>query len=166
MLEKSKAGSTSLIVVLAATALLMAGCQNVPATQDIPRDPFTTTWSLGEEDRTLSISGDSAGHRAGETSEFLLTLDNVSGDGPWQGEYCIVLVDREGVLKEISSDQYNVRVGVTTQESIVVEFPEDFEGPLGLCVVVPECLSVVTTLWVGTSQTGSAGPWPNIMACP
>ncbi len=166
MLEKSKADSTILIVLMAATALLMAGCQNVPATQDIPRDPFTTTWSLGEEDRTFSISGDSAGHTAGETSEFLLTLDNVSGDGPWQGEYCIVLVNREGVLKEVLSDRYSVLEGSTTQQPVLVEFPEGFEGPLGLCVVFPDRASVVTTVWVGESRTGAAGPWPNTQSCP
>lgn len=157
---------TGLLSLLVASALLIASCQQTPVSQEIPPDPFTTTWSLGGEGRTFSISGDSAGHIADEQSEFQLILDNFSGDDPWQGEYCILLIDKEGVVKEVSYEHYNVPAGLKTQSNFTVEFPDGFEGPLGLCVVIPQRASVVTTLWIGTSRTGDAGPWPNIKTCP
>ena len=156
----------SLTVLAVASALLLAGCQNAPADQQIPPDPFTTTWNLGEEERVFGISGDSAGHRAGETSEFDLTINNLASDGPWQGEYCVLLVYRDGILSEVMRGQYDVPPGVMTHETIEVEFPEGYEGPLGLYIVIPERASVVTTVWVGTSRTVDAGPWPSITSCP
>lgn len=162
---KNKTIWTSLIALLAVPVLLITGCQKAPATE-IPPDPFTTTWDLGEEGRTLSISGNSAGHVPGKESEFQIILDNVSGDDPWQGEYCILLVDGEGVVKEINHEQYNVSVGIKKQEPFTVKFPEDFEGPLGLCVVIPQRSTMITTLWVGTNRGGNAGPWPDIKTCP
>jgi len=156
----------SLMVLAAVSAVLLAGCRNAPASPEIPPDPFTTTWNLGEEERIFGISGDSAGHKAGETSEFELTVDNLAGDGPWQGEYCVLLVDRDGILAEVTRRPYDVPAGVRLREMIAVPFPEGYEGPLGLCVVIPERASVVTTVWVGTIRTLDAGPWPSITSCP
>jgi hypothetical protein len=162
---KNKTIWTGLIALLVVSALLITGCREAPATE-IPPDPFTTTWNLGEEGRAFSVSGDSAGHVPGEESEFQLVLDNLAGDDPWQGEYCILLIDSEGIVKEITHEQYNVPVGIDTKKPFTIEFPEDFEGPLGLCVVIPQRATMVTTLWIGTGRTGNAGPWPNIKTCP
>jgi hypothetical protein len=162
---KNKTIWTGLAALVVVSALLITGCQEAPATE-IPPDPFTTTWNLGEEGRAFSVSGDSAGHIPGEESEFQLMLDNLAGDDPWQGEYCILLIGREGIVKEITHEQYNVPVGLKTQNPFTIEFPEDFEGPLGLCVVIPQRATMVTTLWIGTGRTGNAGPWPNIKTCP
>ena len=163
---KNKTIWTGLAALLVVFVLLITGCQETPSNQEIPLDPFTTTWNLGEEGRAFSVSGDSAGHIPGEESEFQLVLDNLAGDDPWQGEYCILLIDSEGIVKEITHEQYNVPVGLKTQKPFTIEFPEDFEGPLGLCVVIPQRATMVTTLWIGTGRTGNAGPWPNIKTCP
>ncbi|MBN1857560.1 MAG: hypothetical protein JW846_11505 [Dehalococcoidia bacterium] len=156
----------SLIGLVAVIALLPLGCQNTAEFPQNTPDPFTTTWDLGEEDRVFGISGDRAGHTAEGTSEFELTMDNLLSDGPWQGQYCILLLDRNGILDEVTGGQYDVPAGVKTRETIAVTFPEGYTGPLGLCVVVPECASVVTTLWVGTEPTSDAGSWPIILDCP
>jgi len=163
---RTKTIPASLIALAVTLSLLVAGCGNTPASAGIPPDPFATSWNLGEEGRTFSISGDSAGHRAGETSEFLLKMDNSSGEEPWRGEYCVLLLDRDGIVKAVASGQYDVPVGGGTQRPILVEFPEGYKGPLGLCIVIPERASVVTTVWVGTDRSGSAGPWPSITTCP
>lgn len=131
-----------------------------------PPDPFSTTWSLGEEGRAFSISGNSAGHVSGKQSEFLLRINNQSGKEQWQGEFCVFLVDRDGIVKEVAHEQFNVPVGLETQERIMVSFPENYQGPLGLCFVVPQRGSTVTTVWVGEKDTVSVGPWPVIKTCP
>lgn len=155
-----------LAVLAVVSALLLMGCQEAAAPPETPPDTFTTTWNLGEEERAFGISGDRTGHKAGVPSEFELMLDNLQGDGSWQGEYCVLLLDRYGVVEKVAHRQYDVPAGLKTSETITVHFPEDFEGPLGLCVVVPERASVVSTLWVGADSTGDAGPWPNIATCP
>jgi len=158
------AGILSLIIL---AAVITTGCQNTrPDPTVAPGDPFNTKWSLGEEGRTLSISGNTTGHAIGGKSEFLLKLNNQTGQGLWQDEYCIFLVDRDGILKEIEHKQFNVPVGLENQIPVVVQFPEGFEGPLGLCVIVPQRGSSVTTIWVGEKDTVSAGPWPTIRNCP
>jgi hypothetical protein len=163
---KTKTIWTSMIALLVVSALLVTGCQQAPTNPEVPPDPFNTTWDLGEEGRTFSISGDSAGHMPGKQSEFLLRINNHAGDERWQGEYCILLVDSNGVVKEITHEQFDIPVGLETQQPVFVEFPEDFEGPLGLCVVVPQRGTTVTTVWVGAKSNVSAGPWPTIKTCP
>ena len=165
-MRKTKTILTGLISLLLISTLLLAGCQQTPANQEIPPDPFTSTWDMDKEGRMFSISGNSAGHKPGGKSEFLLKINNYSGDDAWQGEYCVLLVNQEGVIKEITHENFNVPVGLETQEQIFVEFPENFEGPLGLCAVIPQQSTMITTLWVGTGRTGNAGPWPKIKTCP
>jgi len=165
-MTKTKTIWTSLFALLLVSALLITGCQKSPANQEIPPDPFNTTWDLGEEGRSFSISGNSAGHMPGKQSEFLLKINNHSGAERWQGEYCILLVDTNGVVKEVTHEQFDIPLGLETQQTVFVEFPEDFEGPLGLCVVVPQRGTTVTTVWVGAKSNVSAGPWPTIKTCP
>ena len=102
-MRKTKTILTGLISLLLISTLLLAGCQQTPANQEIPPDPFTSTWDMGKEGKMFSISGNSAGHKPGEQSEFLLKINNHSGDGTWQGEYCILLVNQE-VIKEITHE--------------------------------------------------------------
>jgi hypothetical protein len=70
------------------------------------------------------------------------------------------------VIKKITHERFNIPIGLEMQDLVLVEFPENIEGPLGLCVVIPERAAMVTTLWVGTVHTSDAGPWPDIKICP
>ncbi|MFA5761852.1 MAG: hypothetical protein WCX07_05340 [Dehalococcoidales bacterium] len=157
---------TGLLSLLAVTILLISGCQQPLSNQDLSADPFTLPWSFDEEGRIISISGNSGGHTAGGNSDFQLSMDNTSGNALWHGVYCILLIDEEGVIKEVAHEQYSVPVGLKTQKTVTVEFPEDLEGPLGLCIVLPQHSSMATTLWVGSNRSEGAGPWPNIETCP
>jgi hypothetical protein len=161
---KTKTFLACLIALLIMTAILMGGCQKAPA-EEAP-NPFTTTWVLGEDGRGFSISGNAAGHVPGGQSEFLLIIDNNSGAERWQGEYCIVLVDTNGVVNEATHEQFDIPAGSEEQQPVFVDFPEDYEGPLGLCVAVPQRGTTVTTVWVGSQNDGSAGPWPIFKTCP
>ncbi len=166
-MTQKKTFRMSLLVMLVAVVLLVTGCQATPAAPpETAPDPFTTTWSMDEEGRKFSLSGDSAGHTPGGQSEFMLRLNNHSGDDRWEGEYCILLVDRDGIVKEITHEHFDVPVGLEIQQPVMVEFPGDFKGPLGLCVVVPQRGSTITTVWVGAKDAVSAGPWPVIKTCP
>ncbi len=155
----------SIFLLLLMSALVVTGCGN-PVEDEPPVDPFTTTWNLGEDGRSFSISGNTAGHRPGEISEFQLIINNLKGGDTWQFEYCIVLVDTEGIVKEIIREDFSVPSGLETQKTIRAQFPGDMEGPLGLCVVFPGRASSITTVWVGEKTGVAAGPWPNIVTCP
>ena len=153
-----------LIMLLIISAVLTGGCQKAPAEEAL--NPFTTTWVLGEDGRGFSISGNSTGHVPGGQSEFLLIIDNNSGAERWQGEYCIVLVDTEGAVNEATHEQFDIPAGSEEQQPVSIKFPEGYEGPLGLCVAVPQQGTTVTTVWVGSQSDGSAGPWPIFKTCP
>ena len=116
--------------------------------------------SLSEGKRTVSISGNSAGHTAGEQSRFELAFNNRSGDNSWQGEFLVILIDQKGIVAEIACEEYNIPARQETKHWITAEFPENFKGPIGIGVIIPGCTSMVTTLWVG-KVVGNVGPWPN-----
>jgi hypothetical protein len=143
-----------IVMLLTLPTLLAAGCQSES------RDPFTSTMSLDEENRTISISGNSAGHTAGRQSKFQLALNNRSGANSWQGEFSALLIDQKGILAEIAREQFNIPIGQEMQYWITADFPINYKGPVGLGVVVPEYSSMVTTLWVGKVE-GVVEPWPN-----
>jgi hypothetical protein len=126
--------------------LLAAGCLNEP------RDPFTSTLSIDEEKRMVSISGNSAGHVAGRQSKFQLVVNNRSGENPWQGEFFALLMDQKEIVAEIIHETFDIPTGQEAQYWIFPAFPQNFRGSIGLGVVIPGCSSIVTTLWVGKKE--------------
>ncbi len=144
-----------LIVVL----IGIAGCQKAP---DIPPDTFAATYNLVEEGRSISISGNSDG-MPGEQSEYVLKINNSAEQ--WQDEYYILLLDSVSVIQEISHEQFDILGGGGIQQPVIVEFPEGFEGALGLCVLIPQRGSLIATLSVGVKDAISTG-WPDIRTYP
>ena len=161
------AGLIALIISLMTMTISVLTMKSCHEASEIPPDPFTTTWSFGEEGRTFSISGNSIGHAACKPSEFQITLDNRSGDNTWRGRYCILLINREEIVEEIAHEEFNVQARQEMQKPLTVTFPADVvKGSIGLCVFFPQRASVVTTLWVGEKRTESVGTWPDITTCP
>lgn len=159
----------NIAIVILVLSLLFTGCQKEDGSSfENEHDPFTTTWSMGDSGRTISVSGYTAGHSPGEESEFLLRLNNYSTgmNENWQDEYRIFLVDMNGVVTEITSEQFNVPGGLETQKTFFVEFPEDYEGAIGLCISIPQRGSSVTTLWIGDEKNMPEEPWPSFYTCP
>jgi len=153
-------------LLLIATGVVAYGCQPAPVEKPIPPDPFTTTWYLSEEQGTVTFSGDSAGHVAGEISEFKLKLDNDSSE-PWQGKYVVQLLDRIGIVMEIARETFYVPSSVEQEIVVQVEFNGELYGPYGLSLYFPthETQSI-ETIWIGEETPVSAGPWPSIATRP
>jgi hypothetical protein len=102
---KMKSLFAGLGILLLAVILAIAGCQKAPET---PPDTFSSTYYLGDEGRSLSISGCSDG-MPGEQSEYLLKIKN--GAERWQDEYCVLLVDSDSVLREVSHERFDIPGG-------------------------------------------------------
>lgn len=153
-------------LLLIATGVVAYGCQPTSVEKPIPPDPFTTTWYLGEGQRTVTFSGDSAGHIAGQHSDFELRLDNNSPDERWQDEYCIFLTDDSSIILEIAHAPFDISPSGSFHTSVPVTFPGELDGPYGMSVLIPDRVAMVTTIWIGEETPVSAGPWPDIRTCP
>jgi hypothetical protein len=156
---KKKIIVTGIIAILVLSAVLATSCARVP---DSPPDRFAATYNLIEEGRSISISGNSSG-MPGDQSEYVLKINNSAER--WTDEYYVLLVDSDSVVREISHEQIDIPGGGGVQTPIMVEYPNDFEGALGLCVLVPQRGSLIATLSIGAQDAVSAG-WPDIRAYP
>jgi hypothetical protein len=153
-----------LLIAAAALGLTAGGCNTGQNTQ-IPPDPFSVVWGPDTE-HVVTFSGNSAGHFAGETSEFTLKLSNKSWDDPWIGSYCVALLDTDGIIKEITHERFEVPSGLEVENTISIKFDEGMEGPYGLSVIMPGRAQSIQTIWIGDTRNVSAGPWPSIYTCP
>jgi hypothetical protein len=148
----------SLGMSILAVLLSITGCQKASALTDT----FATTYYLADSGRSISISGNNNG-MPGEQSTYLLQINNNAEN--WQDEYYILFVDSHSVIQEIDHERFTIPGGDGIQRPIMVEYPEDFKGALGLCVMIPQRGSLITTLSIGVRNAISAG-WPDIRAYP
>ncbi len=159
---------TSLITMVVSSALVLTavGCQTEPVSEpETAPDPFTSVWGPGGE-YVVTFSGDSAGHLAGEESEFVLKLDNNSSES-WQVEYYIHLLDTDKIVMEIDHDTVNVLSGLEPQIDIPVVVDEGLDGPYGLLLYIPTLeAQSVNTIWIGEKSAVSTGDWPSIASHP
>jgi len=155
-----------LITLLVLPVLLVVGCAPAPAPEpETAPDPFTVVWGPDKE-QVVTLTGDSAGHVAGKTSEFTLLLGNISSE-TWGGEYIVQLLDSDGIVMEIARKTFNVPAGLETQVEIPVQFDDALDGPYGLSLYIPtrEAQSV-HTIWIGEKSAVNAGPWPSLASHP
>jgi len=156
--------SISLMIMIG--VFLAAGCgpQSTPK-QEVAPDPFTVVWGPGK-DRVVTFSGDSAGHAAGEVSEFEIKLDNNSSQ-QWQGYYIVQLLDRDRIVMDIERQSFDIRPGMEYQDDIRVEFDAGLDGPYGLSLYIPvrEAQSI-QTIWIGQKNAVNVGQWPSIATHP
>jgi hypothetical protein len=154
---------TSLISLFSIVVLVLAnsGCQQEPDSQsEISPDPFTVVWGPGKE-YVVTFIGDSAGHAAGEISEFTLKLNNNSSES-WQGEYIIQLLGPDEIVMEIARDTFEVPAGLGPEIVIPVEFESTLDGPYGLSLYIPEReAQSVQTIWIGEKRSFDVRPWPS-----
>jgi len=155
--------SIRLMVLFSLIALVtVAGsCKSEPSPQpEIAPDPFTVVWGPGRE-YMITFSGNSAGHVAGEKSEFKLKLDSNSSK-PWQGEYIVQLLDRHGIVMEIARDTFEVPAGLETEIVIPAEFSSGLDGAYGLSLYIPEReAQSIQTIWIGEKRAVDVGHWPS-----
>jgi hypothetical protein len=156
---KKKIILISTIAMLFLPAFFIMSCKKAP---EILPDSFTATYNLVEEGRSISISGNSDG-MPGEQSEYVLKINNNAEQ--WEDEYYVLLVDSDSVIKEISHGQLDISGGGGIETPVMVEYPEGFEGALGLCVLVPQRGSLIATLSIGAKNAITTG-WPDISTYP
>ena len=158
-------GKLSLLAV-SALITIFTGCgTQSPGQVETSQDPFTVVWGPGRE-QVVTFSGNSAGHVAGEASEFNLEIDNNSEE-PWQGEYLVQLLDTESIVLEIDHGTFDVAPGAESDIDIEADFGSGLDGSYGLSLYIPgrEAQSV-QTIWVGEKSSVSPGPWPSIASHP
>jgi hypothetical protein len=160
---KKQATGICMVIVLVLPALLIAGCQKAPAIpSNIHIDTFTATYQFAEDERSISISGNSDATPGGQ-SEYVLKINN--GAERWQDEYYFLLLDSHSVIKEISHERLDIPAGGGIQKPITVEFPEGFEGALGLCVLVPQGGTLIAAISAGEENALATG-WPDVRNYP
>jgi len=154
------------VLMIAVLGIVIGGCKSTPtSSQEMALNPFTVVWGP-ESERVVTFSGDSAGHVAGEVSEFTIRLDNNSQES-WQGEYIVQLLDSDGIVMEIDRDTFDVRSGMGSQIDIQARFDAGLDGPYGLSLYIPsrEAQSI-QTIWIGEESTEEVGHWPSIASHP
>jgi len=111
----------------------------------------------------MSISGNSTGI-PGEQSEYIITFHNIIER--WQDEYYVLLVDSKSVIQEISRERIDIGPMTTVMKPIIVDYPNGFEGALGLCIVTEtHSATLFTTLSIGVKDAINT-VWPDISTYP
>jgi len=149
--------SLCIVLTLGITIVSITGCRQAPESTEMPPDNFTATYTL-ENGRSYSISGPSNG-MPGEQSEYILRINN--NDKSWQNEYYVLLVDSDSIIQEIRRSEFDIPGNGGIQEPVNVEFPEGFTGALGLCIVIPQHGSLISTLSIGVENAITTG-WPDV----
>jgi hypothetical protein len=99
------------------------------------------------------------GYRPGDEFTFFLDVHNGS-PGPWQADFCLVLVDREGVVATLIEDSFSLQPGEGFGTMLVAEYPANIrEGAYGLALVIPERMASTSTVYLGVDQNQTAGPF-------
>jgi len=155
------------VIAVIVVVVVVVGAREPTTPSVTPPSPFNMVWGLVDQ-HVVTLSGDSAGHIAGEESEFTLELDNRAADidDPWHLEYCVLLLDEGGVVMEVAHEELDIPAGLKTSRTITVQFPADLDGPYGLSVLIPDRGQSIQTIWVGEIEPVDAGPWPVLETCP
>ncbi len=141
----------ALAVTVVLSAVLLPGCGNGPG----PRpDTFTSTYYVGEEGRSISISGSSRS-APGSQSEYLLKVR--SGEQAWQDEYWVLLIDSDSVLQAVVHERFALPGSTGMQRPVAIRFPARFAGALGLCVIIPARATMISTLLIGVDEAPGTG---------
>ena len=144
-----------------ALPLVVAGCGSLAEVQgETSRtDPFYNRMEA-VQGAAIEWSGHSRGHQPGQESTFALTMYDGSQD-PWQGRYCIQLLDRHGLVATLGQEGFSLQPGESWARQVAVRFPDGLaDGAYGLALIFPGRLSSVTTIQVGTGNDTFGGPWP------
>lgn len=147
--EMTMRGQTIRVTVmcLMISTIALASCSGESAEVELVQ-PFTVR-VLGYPTSTMEFSGNTRGHRPGEESTFVLTLQNDSGT-VWEWWYCVELLSRESVVAELARQEFVLQDGESRTEELEIYFPEYLEADAyGLAIVVPERFGSTKTIYVG-----------------
>ena len=165
MFGKSRKNSLVYMIALFILGLLFAGCVQTSQDQDLPVDPFSARVE-GDDGILVTWNGNSRGYHPGSDSTFNLEMSN-TGQEAWRGEYCLILLDKNGVVTTFGQGDFNLQPGEGFSTSVQARFPEDLsESPYGLTLVIPGRLENSVTIYVGDARDKSVGGWPAQARCP
>jgi len=165
MFGKSRKHSLVYMIVLYIFGLLLAGCVQTNQDQALPVDPFSARVE-GEDGILVSWNGYSRGHHPGSDSTFNLDISN-AGQEAWSGEYCLILLDTNGVVTNIGQGDFSLQPGEGFSTSVQASFSEELaESPYGLALVIPGRLENSVTIYVGDARGESVSAWPAQVRCP
>jgi hypothetical protein len=117
-------------------------------------------WGPGK-DYVVTFTGNSIRHDAGESSEFILKLDNNSSN-IWHGRYIIQLLDTDEIVMDIADETFSVPAGIEKEMVVTAEFPGDLDGSYGLSLYIPEReAQSIQTIWIGEKTGVAIGDWPS-----
>ena len=125
-----------------------------------PHDPFTMRTNYAE------LTGYTDGFMLGNTYEFELSIRN-DASGPWQGRYCMFLVDDKEIVLQIEGEDFDLQPAGGLSRTVQMTVPENFkEGAYGLTLLVPDRGASVTTIRIGGNTLQAAGPFLHVSSCP
>ena len=152
------------VVALTLTVAACAGPARAEGQGRSQTDPFSSRME-GGEGIVVEWSGYAHGHQPGEEVTFELVLRN-EGQDVWRGRSCIRLLDRHSVAITLIQEVFSLQPGESWTRQVPIRFPDDLaEGTYGLALIIPGCLSSVTTIQVGNEGDTYVGPWPEPV-CP
>jgi len=145
------------LILTGLLALSFMACTKEPVK---PYNPFTLGIGYAE------LTGYTDGFMPGNTYEFELTIRNDTEE-PWQGKYCLFLVDEKEIVLEMGGDSFNLLQAGSLTRTVSMAVPEDFaDGAYGLKLVIPDRGASVTTIRIGENPPQPAGPFLDVNACP
>jgi len=155
--------ATSLLVLIIVSTLMLGviGCSQEPSRQtDTPHNPFTVVWNPGR-DHVVTFTGDSTGHDAGGSSEFILKFDNNSSS-TWNGRYLVQLLETDKIAMDIADEVFSIPAGIEKEMVVTSEFPNNLNGPYGLSLYIPDReAQSIQTIWIGEKTGVATKDWPS-----
>jgi hypothetical protein len=153
--------SSSVLVLISSLVLGAIGCSPEPSPQSTtPHNPFTVVWGPGK-DHAVTFTGNSIGHGAGESSEFILKLDNNSSS-TWSGRYIVQLLETDKIAMDIANEAFSVPAGIEKEMIVTTEFTDNLDGPYGLSLYIPDReAQSIQTIWIGEKTGVAAKDWPS-----
>lgn len=178
MIEGKRKTFLKSLAYMIALSLLLAACnaffpapqsgqppQQGQPSQLFPSDPFVAT-AEGGDGIFVEFRGFSRGFHPGDEVAYNLDAHNGSG-AAWQARYCLLLLDRAGVVANLAQEDFSLRPDEGFGAMIVVSLPAALEpGAYGLRLLIPGRLGMDNTIYLGEATPASAGPWPEVAGCP
>ena len=148
-------------------ALMLAGLLSLSvmacSAQPQPAKPYNPfTFGIGY----VELTGYTDGFMPGNTYEFELTIRNDTEE-PWQGKYCLFLVDEKEIVMKMGGDSFNLLQAGSLTRTFSMAVPDDIaDGAYGLTLVIPDRGASVTTIRIGENPPQPAGPFLDVTSCP
>ena len=154
-----------LLIFLSSILIASIGCNTQPDQyNDVSVDPFSTEYTIGD-DREILLEGNTAGHLSGKISEFTIALKNNSADSIWQNQFCVLLVDENSVVLNISHEDFSIDPNAQVMYTVDTEFGDLLKGAYGLVILIPGQARIIQAIWLGEKNNADVENWFEVRSC-